>query len=107
MSDFLEAVVTLLPREAGGRLRSISPREGSYSPFARHTDGGPTLRLRFIEGPPTLAPGATGRVVLEIETSIADHAWLAAGAELQLFESSESQSVIGLVMVTRLWRRAG
>ncbi|HEY3054061.1 MAG TPA: hypothetical protein VGK04_11810, partial [Thermoanaerobaculia bacterium] len=64
MSDFLEAVVTMLPREAGGRSSPVSPRDGSYRPFARFLSGGPLLRVRFIEGPPTLAPGDSGRVVL-------------------------------------------
>lgn len=102
MTDFIEAVVTLLPREAGGRQSPVSPRDGTYRPFIG--DGGARLRVRFIEGPPRLAPGETGRVVLEIESDGAVGAILFSGSELELFEA-ESRA-IGLVTVARLWRGA-
>lgn len=102
MSDFLEAVVTMLPSEAGGRANPVSPREGSYRPFARFPGGGPLLRLRFIEGPPRLAPGDCGRVVLELETAGVDDELLVTGAELELVE--RGTSAVGLVTVARVWR---
>ena len=103
VSDFIEAVATLLPCDAGGRHSPVSPRDGSYRPYARFASGGPLLRVRFIEGPPTLAPGDTGRVVLELET-IDDEALLVSGAELELFEGGPH--AVGLVTVARLWRGA-
>ena len=103
MSDFLEAVVTMLPREAGGRLTPILPRDGSYRPFARLQTGGPLLRLRFIEGPPVLAPGDCGRVVVELETVVDDDV-LTPGVELELVE--HGAAAVGLVTVSRLWRNA-
>ena len=102
MTDFIEAVVTLLPREAGGRQNPVSPRDGSYRPFIG--SGGERLRVRFIEGPPRLAPGDTARVVLEIERDDTDRALLFSGSELELFESDAP--AIGLVTVARLVRGA-
>lgn len=102
VTDFIEAVVTLLPREAGGRRNPVSPREGSYRPFIGSPDGD-RLRVRFIEGPPVLSPGETARVVLEIE-SRSGAPVLISGAELELFE--DGSRVVGLVTVARLWRGA-
>ncbi len=102
MSDFLEAVVTLLPTDAGGRSNAVSPRDGSYRPFAR-LPGGALLRLRFIEGPPRLAPGHSGRVVVELEESVSDVELLTSGAELELVELA---GPVGIVTVSRLWREA-
>jgi hypothetical protein len=104
MSDFIEANVTLLPSEAGGRRDVVLPRDGSYRPFARFCAGGPLLRVRFIEGPPTLGPGDSGRVVLELETQGIDDSLFVSGAELELLESAGSS--VGLVTVSRLWREA-
>ncbi len=104
VSDFVEAVVTLLPPEAGGRRGSISPRDGSYRPFLRAAAGGPMLRVRFIEGPPALAPGDSDLVVLELETADAAGAALVSGAELELLEGGSH--AVGLVTVSRLWRGA-
>ena len=102
MTAFLEAVVTFLPREAGGRQNPVSPREGSYRPFIG--SGTARLRVRFIEGPPRLEPGDTGRVVLEIEGDGAPGALLVSGSELELFESDAP--AIGLLTVARVWRGA-
>ena len=101
VTDFIEAVVTLLPREAGGRQNPVSPRDGSYRPFLG-SHSGERIRVRFIEGPPKLAPGDTGRVVLEIESAKA--ATLVSGAELELFETDAP--AIGLVTVARVVRAA-
>ena len=57
MGDFLEANVLLLPPDAGGRLEPIAPRDGSYRPHVG------SMRVRFIEGPPMIQPGSSGRVV--------------------------------------------
>lgn len=103
MSGFLEAVVTMLPAEAGGRSTPVWPREGSYRPFARSQPGGPLLRVRFIEGPPTLWPGDSGRVVMEIEGAGDGEELLTSGAELELVELD---GPVGLVTVARLWRGA-
>jgi hypothetical protein len=97
MPHFLEAIVLLLPPEAGGRLEPIAPRDGSYS--ARIG----SLQVRFIEGPPTIEPGHAGRVVAELESSPADLSQLAAGTELQIIED---EHVVGVLTVTRLWRSA-
>jgi hypothetical protein len=100
MSDYLEAIVSLYPREAGGRALPVAPREGSYRPFARA--GEAVLRLRFIEGPPLLGPGDAGRVVAELEPGSWDDELVAAGAELDLCELGGR--VVGIVSVLRRLR---
>jgi hypothetical protein len=97
MGHFLEAIVLLLPPEAGGRLQPIAPREGSY----RARVG--SLQIRFIEGPPTIEPGQAGRVVAEVESSVADLSPFARGSELEIIEHD---CVVGVLTVTRLWRSA-
>lgn len=101
MGDFLEAVVTLLPADAGGRSSAISPRDGSYRPIAL-SSGGERVQIRIIEGPPSIAPGHNGRVVVEIESAFRDIALLCAGTELELVEH---ERCVGILTVTRLWRR--
>lgn len=96
MSDFIEALVTLIPSEAGGRATAIFPRYGSYRPFVC-TAGGERLRIRIIEGPPSIAPGDNGCIVAEIESA----GRLAAGLELELIEG---ERCVGIVSVTRLCR---
>jgi hypothetical protein len=102
MSDFVEAIVSLLPREIGGREIPVAPREGSYRPFARA--GSDVLRIRMIEGPPRLDPGDEARVVLELETSSFDETLFVPGAELDLVE--HGGRMVGIVSVLRLWRTA-
>jgi hypothetical protein len=92
----IEALVTLLPPEAGGRRIPIAPREGSYRPYARLRDA--RIRLRFIEGPPAIAPGETARVVLELENA---GAMVRAGDEIELLELSEQS--VGLATISRVW----
>jgi len=94
MGDFLEGVVLLLPTDAGGREGPIAPREGSYRP----TVG--SMPMRFIEGPPIIAPGQAGRVVVEIEEP-ANLMLLTAGTELEIVEQ---ERVVGILTVTRLCR---
>src|SRR5215210_5151217 len=94
MIDFFEAVVFLLPTDAGGRALAIAPREGSYRPVVGLT------QMRFIEGPPTIEPGQSGRVVVEIEGS-GDRLQITAGAELEIVEQ---ERVVGILTVTRLCR---
>jgi hypothetical protein len=103
VSDFIEAVVTLLPSDAGGRRTAVSPRDGSYRPFIRFAPGGPMLRVRFIEGPPALAPGDSDRIVMELESAEACDEFV-SGAELELFEIEPR--AVGLLTVSRLWRHA-
>lgn len=98
MSDFVEAVVTLIPAEAGGRRSAIFPRLGSYRPFVS-IGGGARFRIRVIEGPPSIAPGHAGQVVAEIEG--AAYGGLGAGAELDLIEDGQC---VGILHVTRLCR---
>jgi translation elongation factor EF-Tu-like GTPase len=94
--NFVEALVTLLPTDAGGRARPVAPREGSYRPHARRSADEPLLRIRFIEGPPQIAPGDEARVVVEIENDVQ----LAGGCELDVLEHDR---VVGLMTVTRVW----
>jgi translation elongation factor EF-Tu-like GTPase len=94
--NFVEARVAFLPTDAGGRARPIAPREGSYRPHARVAGDAPMLRIRFIEGPPRIAPGEEARVVVEIENDVQ----LAGGCELDVLEHDR---VVGLMTVTRVW----
>lgn len=103
MSDFVEAVISLLPSEAGGRRAAVEPREGSYRPWLRAGETGERIRVRVIEGPPRLAPGDEALVVAEVESAMSDGA-LRPGAELELVEL-EARAV-GIVTVQRIWRRA-
>jgi hypothetical protein len=96
MSDFVEAMLLLLPPEAGGRRSAVEPRAGSYLPFARV--GERLVRVRVIEGPPRLAPGDAARVVLESDTE--GELW--PGAELPLVETGAEP--VGVVTVLRVWR---
>ena len=94
--------MTLLPADAGGRAHPIAPREGNYRPALRTTQiGAATLPIRFIEGPPSIAPGQDGRVVVEIETDPFDDGSLVSGRELDLVEGAR---LVGIVTVVRLWR---
>lgn len=81
---FLEALVTLLPTDAGGRALPVALREGSYRPYARLGMGEPLLCLRFIEGPPLIAPGQEAWVVVELESDV----HLAGGSELDVLAHS-------------------
>lgn len=98
MSDFIEALVLLLPSEAGGRLTPIAPRDGSYRPFIRLRDDEKMLRVRFIEGPPAIAPGDSARVVLEVENEL-DRGSLSSGTELDLIELDTKP--VGFVTIGR------
>lgn len=95
MAHFLEALVTLLPVDAGGRTSAIRPRDGSYCPFAVSNDGA-RMRIRIIEGPPAIAPGQDGRIVAEIESIPAT---LDPGTELTLVEHDDR--CVGILTVTR------
>ena len=96
--DFLEALMTLLPLEAGGRSAPIRPRDGSYRPFAIAPDGA-RIRLRVIEGPPELSPGQDARIVAEIESMPRA---VSAGNELTLVEHEDR--CVGILTVMRLCR---
>lgn len=72
----------------------IAPREGSYRPNVG------SMPMRFIEGPPIIAPGQEARVVVEIEEP-ADFLRLTAGTELEIVEQ---ERVVGILTVTRLCR---
>jgi translation elongation factor EF-Tu-like GTPase len=95
VSVYVEAMLLLLPPEAGGRSAPVAPREGSYRPFARLGDR--LGRARLFEGPALLAPGDSARVMLELEV---DAAAIANGAELQLLE--HDQRVVGAVTILRV-----
>ena len=97
MATFLEAIVTMLPAEAGGRPGTFTPRDGSYRPFVRVDDV--MLRVRFIEGPPAVAPGDTARVVAELEDDLT--ADLTAPCELDILE--HGQRSVGFLTIARLW----
>lgn len=97
MSIFLEAMLLLLPPDAGGRGAPIAPRDGSYRPFARH--GGRVVRARLFEGPPRLLPGEEDRVMIELESGIDS---IRSGAEMQILEHEER--VVGVLTVLRVCR---
>ncbi|HEX6087100.1 MAG TPA: hypothetical protein VF266_21395 [Thermoanaerobaculia bacterium] len=98
MSTFLEAMLLLLPPDAGGRSAPVAPREGSYRPFARH--GPRVVRACLFEGPPLLGPGEADRVMLELESDIDN---VVRGAELQILESEER--IVGVATVLRVCTR--
>ena len=98
MSTFLEAMLLLLPPDAGGRSAPVAPREGSYRPFARH--GPRVVRACLFEGPPLLGPGEEDRVMLELESDIDN---VHRGAELEILELGER--VVGLATVLRVCTR--
>lgn len=98
MSTFLEAMLLLLPPDAGGRSAPVAPRDGSYRPFARH--GPRVVRARLFEGPPLLGPGEEDRVMLELESDIDS---VRRGAELQILESEER--IVGVATVLRVCTR--
>ena len=98
VSDFLEAMLLLLPPDAGGRLTPVAPREGSYQPFVRVNDQ--VRRARIIEGPPLLAPGDEARVMVEIDSGVE----LAAGNEIPLLEHGDQY--VGVLTVVRVCRGA-
>lgn len=99
MPVFVEAMLLLLPADAGGRRTPVAPREGSYRPFAR-VDGR-TLRATLLEGPPRLAPGDEARVVLELDNGLGV---VREGDELQLLELADR--VVGTLTVLRVCGRA-
>jgi len=100
MSYFLEAIALLLPSDAGGRAAAVSPRDGSYRPFALAAES--RLRIRMIEGPPLLAPGQSARVVVEVESGAIES--LVPGTELDLVEHDDAP--IGILTVLRVMRVA-
>ncbi|HEX8152875.1 MAG TPA: hypothetical protein VF698_07115 [Thermoanaerobaculia bacterium] len=99
MAEYVEAMLLLLPPEAGGRSAHVEPRAGSYRPFVRA--GQATLRIRVIEGPPRLVPGDEARVVVEVEE---DETFLRRGSELPLLELGGRE--VGVLTVMRIWRGA-
>lgn len=100
MPHYVEAMLLLLPAEAGGRASAVMPREGSYRPFLRFEER--VSRARLIEGPAQLAPGEEARVVLELESDVGEA--LDRGSELQLLELHEQ--LVGVVTVLRVCTRA-
>lgn len=96
VKGYLEGIVFLVPSDAGGRQTAITPRDGSCRLFAG------VGVVRFIEGPPAIAPGHEARVVVEIESPLPCPD-LSAGVEIELVEE---ERVVGLLRVTRLWREA-
>ncbi len=103
MSTFIEAVITLLPVDAGGRTRGVPPRDGSYRPFVRLANGHQIFRVRLIEGPPLVEVGTSASVVVEVEGSAFDAAPVVRGCELDIIEDDR---VVGLILVGRIWRQA-
>ena len=99
VSEFVEILVTLLPADAGGRTSPVAPRSGTYRPVIRSAQGD-RARVRFLEGPPQIAPGDAALVVAEIDADIT----LFAGDELDLIEPGERH--VGIVTLLRVWRSA-
>jgi len=100
MPHYIEALAHLLPSDAGGRAAAVSPRDGSYRPFAVATTS--RLRIRIIEGPPQLEPGQSARVVVEVESGAVES--LTPGAELDLLEYGDAP--VGILTVLRVMRAA-
>ena len=98
MSVFVEAMVLLLPAEAGGRTAPVLPREGSYRPFVRID--GEMGRARFFEGPAVFSPGDAARVMIELETSAAPP----DGCEFELLE--HDQQIVAVANVMRVCGRS-
>jgi hypothetical protein len=98
MSVYVEALLLLLPPDAGGRSSPVCPREGSYRPFVR--SGDVVRRARVFEGPSRLVPGDEARVMIEVEELDA----LNAPAELEVLEHDER--VVGLLTVLGVCRTA-
>lgn len=98
MSAFVEATLLLIPADAGGRETPVSPREGSYRPFAWIDEQ--LTRIRLLEGPPLLGPGEEARVMLEIEADV----HLRRGSELRVVELDDR--VVGIATVVRVCRTA-
>jgi translation elongation factor EF-Tu-like GTPase len=94
VSGYIEGMLLLLPRDAGGRATAIAPRDGSYMPFAQVDDV--IVRARVIEGPPLLAPGDEARVVVELET---DCTPMPRGLEIRLLETGGQ--TVGMLTVVR------
>jgi hypothetical protein len=94
---WIEGIVILLPENAGGRSGMVMPREGSYEPYARIAGDDQLLHVRFIEGPPTVLPGESARVVLEFDD---EPVHLRPGTELELVE--DGTKLVGLITVSRL-----
>ncbi|HEX2059172.1 MAG TPA: hypothetical protein VHK90_00380 [Thermoanaerobaculia bacterium] len=94
MSLFVEALMLLLPADAGGRTMPVAPRDGSYRPYVAAADF--VTRARVFEGPPRLAPGDEARVMLEIESDSLDT------DELQVLE--HDHRLVGIVTVLRICR---
>lgn len=94
---WIEGVVILLPENVGGRAAMVMPREGSYTPHARVAGDDQLLHVRFIEGPPTVQPGESARVVLEVDDQPVP---LGPGTELELVE--DGMKIVGLITVSRL-----
>jgi hypothetical protein len=101
VSDFIELLVTLLPPEAGGRTHPVAPRSGTYRATVRSPHG-ERARVRFLEGPPQIAPGEAALVVAEVESESAEV--LFAGDELDLVEPDGR--FVGIVTLVRVWRAA-
>jgi hypothetical protein len=104
MGDFAEAFVTFLPSEVGGRHTPIAPRDGNYCPFLRLGDV--LICVRFIEGPSSIAPGDSDRVVVEVEMPPGGQLPLVVGMELDLLDSDRVDRVVGIFTVARVWRSA-
>jgi len=96
MSDFVEAVIALIPFDLGGRASAIYPRHGTYRPLLQ-TPGGQRVPIVIIEGPPSIAPGHQDNVVIEVETL----ASLAPGVELDIIEDGRC---VGILRVERVCR---
>lgn len=94
MSLFVEAMMLLLPADAGGRSAPVAPRDGSYRPFVAADRF--LTRARLFEGPPRLEPGDEARVMLEIESDSLD------ANELQVLE--HGHRLVGIVTVLRVCR---
>jgi len=96
--EFIEADVTLLPTEQGGRKHAITP--GVYRPHLRNDPNGELLGVQFIEGD-SLAPGGRGVWIAELmytDTGI-DYSSLVPGSLSEIIEGH----AIGHARVIHRW----
>lgn len=93
--------MTLIPSSAGGRTSPVAPRNGTYRPLVR-SQRGDRARVRFLEGPPQIAPGDGALVVAELEAGSDESIF--AGDELDLIEPGDH--LVGIVTLMRVWRAA-
>ena len=99
MMQVINAIITLLPAESGGRTTPTTAVACHYRPHLRVEPNGPYMGVCLIAGPERLYPGdeATVTMALVYYGSV-DYSALASGAS---FEILEGPTVVGHGVVTK------